>query len=682
MAYGTIKVDNITFDNGGVDKLITVSGLFYSTSGALTVTGTISGGNVTAPTATFTTLTGTTTTGTTATFTSGSFTTLTGTTVTGTTANFVSGVFTTQISGATITGTTVATTTGSFVSLTGTTATFTSGIIASGTAALPSLAILSDPNTGIYSPGADQLAISTNGTGRLFVDASGNVILGATSILGGAGGRVLQIGNTSDASSTLQFAATTTGSSVIQFGDGGSPGSYAGYLQYTHTDNALVFATGSTERLRITSGGLVGIGTSSPSSKLEIGGATNGSALTFSCTSSNPATERLLASVDYKTGGVGSTTMFAAYSVAGFADNASTLRFYTDAGTGTQQERLRITGAGNVGIGTTSPQNVLHLAGSSPQLILDPGSGSTDPVSINSWRTNAPITFRPGDTERARIDGSGRLLVGTSSTTGNVRAVFSGWGSNPTQQGIVRIQRGSLPTSGQTIADVEFADDSNNLGAGLTAVAEANWASGTSHPSSLVFSTTADGAASPTERMRIGQSGALDAYSTPADAGISARVSHGAGTTYGLFSGKYSASSTATGTNSFYVYTNGNVVNTNNSYGALSDIKLKENIVDANSQWGDLKALQVRNYNFKEGQTHTQIGLVAQEAELVSPGLVYESPDRDAEGNDLGTVTKSVNYSVLYMKAVKALQEAMERIETLEASNADMLARLTALEAA
>ena len=120
-------------------------------------------------------------------------------------------------------------------------------------------------------------------------------------------------------------------------------------------------------------------------------------------------------------------------------------------------------------------------------------------------------------------------------------------------------------------------------------------------------------------------------------------------------------------TSSFFVYTNGNVVNTNNSYGAISDIKLKENISDANSQWDDLKALQVRKYNFKEGQTHTQIGLVAQEVELVSPGLVSESPDRDEDGNDLGTVTKSVNYSVLYMKAVKALQEAMERIETLEA---------------
>jgi hypothetical protein len=44
-----------------------------------------------------------------------------------------------------------------------------------GTAAAPAIAFASDKNTGIYSPGADQLAVATNGTGRLFVDASGNV---------------------------------------------------------------------------------------------------------------------------------------------------------------------------------------------------------------------------------------------------------------------------------------------------------------------------------------------------------------------------------------------------------------------------------------------------------------------------------------------------------------------------
>ena len=113
----------------------------------------------------------------------------------------------------------------------------------------------------------------------------------------------------------------------------------------------------------------------------------------------------------------------------------------------------------------------------------------------------------------------------------------------------------------------------------------------------------------------------------------------------------------------------GDLQNTNNSYGALSDSKLKENIVDANSQWDDIKDVRVRNYNFKSSTgygTHTQIGVIAQELEAVSPGLVKESSDEDADGNSLGTTTKTVSYSVLYMKAVKALQEAMDRIETLE----------------
>jgi hypothetical protein len=118
----------------------------------------------------------------------------------------------------------------------------------------------------------------------------------------------------------------------------------------------------------------------------------------------------------------------------------------------------------------------------------------------------------------------------------------------------------------------------------------------------------------------------------------------------------------------FTVDADGDVKNTNNSYGSISDIKLKQDVVDATSQWDDIKALRVRKYRFKRNpDAALQIGLVAQEAEAVSPGLVEETADRDEEGNDLGTTTKSVKYSVLYMKAVKALQEAMTRIEQLEA---------------
>ena len=118
------------------------------------------------------------------------------------------------------------------------------------------------------------------------------------------------------------------------------------------------------------------------------------------------------------------------------------------------------------------------------------------------------------------------------------------------------------------------------------------------------------------------------------------------------------------------IKSNGDVVNVNNSYGAISDEKLKENIVDSGSQWDDIKALRVRKYSLKadELDAPNKLGVVAQEVEAAGMGgLVAESPDLDNDNNDLGTVTKSVNYSILYMKAVKALQEAMERIETLEA---------------
>ena len=119
---------------------------------------------------------------------------------------------------------------------------------------------------------------------------------------------------------------------------------------------------------------------------------------------------------------------------------------------------------------------------------------------------------------------------------------------------------------------------------------------------------------------------------------------------------------------------NGNVTNANNSYTGISDIRLKENIVDAQSQWQDIKSLRVRYYNFKQGQTHRQIGLIAQEVEEVSPGLIVETIGPQDIDNG---VAKGVNYSVLYMKAVKALQEAMERIEQLEAEMAEVKAQLS-----
>jgi hypothetical protein len=123
----------------------------------------------------------------------------------------------------------------------------------------------------------------------------------------------------------------------------------------------------------------------------------------------------------------------------------------------------------------------------------------------------------------------------------------------------------------------------------------------------------------------------------------------------------------------------GDLINTNNSYGAISDRELKENEVEANSQWNDIKALQIKNYNLKATPDIAHLGVIAQDLESSGMnGLVNNTEDELytennvlPEGKNIGDIKdkgyKSVKYSVLYMKSIKALQEAMERIETLEA---------------
>ena len=131
--------------------------------------------------------------------------------------------------------------------------------------------------------------------------------------------------------------------------------------------------------------------------------------------------------------------------------------------------------------------------------------------------------------------------------------------------------------------------------------------------------------------------------------------------------------STSNNTTRFRVLNNGNVGSASNSYGGISDIKLKENIVDAKSQWDDIKAVKVRNFNFKDTPDTKMLGVVAQEIETVSPSLVSEIVDRDPNDStkEIGT-TKEVKYSILYMKAIKCLQEAMAKIEVLETKVTDL----------
>ena len=576
----------------------------------------------------------------------------------------------------------------------------TTGIFshALGSATAPTVTFTGDTNTGIYSPGADQLAISTGGTGRLFVDASGNVGVGATA--------VAKFTSYDAATAYSAMFRSGTSSSLLVFGNSGTSNNYHQGIGAVGTD--LVAVAGNSERLRITSAGLVGVGTSSPQNLFHLrsdvsgavtqlylmnrtSGASVESRIAFT-TSANDLTDNRHAYIGAVTTGAG--------------ENGNSFVIATNPNGQAAQTRVFVSSTGNVGVGTTSPGRRLEVVSSEDTAILSRSTGTSSYIQFTETgssryigNNNNNIVFLTGaGAEQARIDSSGRLLVGTSSARSNFFnstytprlqlesvsnganssiALISNGNSAFNESNLIfaksrgnTIGDNTVVVSGDDIGGIQFqASDGTEFVTAAAILAEVDGTPGANDmPGRLVFSTTAAGASSPTERMRITSAGKTTIFAASGQNVLGVHTASAAGTTdYAFYVGSSATSTTGFSAINLGIFTNGNVVNTNNSYGAISDIKLKENIVDAGSQWSDLKALQVRKYNFKEGQTHTQIGLVAQEVELVSPGLVSESPDRDEDGNDLGTVTKSVNYSVLYMKAVKALQEAMERIETLEA---------------
>jgi hypothetical protein len=271
------------------------------------------------------------------------------------------------------------------------------------------------------------------------------------------------------------------------------------------------------------------------------------------------------------------------------------------------------------------------------------------------------IAFTEGGAESMRIDSSGNLLVGGTST-----APFSGTSG----LGVTRATNPAIYISQTQSTGGYTAKDYVNYIAADGALA---W-----------YDTTAL-----SERMRITSGGYLkvsnngtydDATGTYHEFNQNAN-----GNTFVIknsnasFTGTvFNIQATRNTTNGSYNYIvgscpgvatrfvvadSGNVTNTNNSYGAISDVKLKENIVDATPKLEDLCKVKVRRYNLKSDPEHKQIGVVAQELEEVFAGLVETIADKDAENNDLGTTTKQVKYSVFVPMLIKAIQELNAKVE-------------------
>jgi hypothetical protein len=296
-----------------------------------------------------------------------------------------------------------------------------------------------------------------------------------------------------------------------------------------------------------------------------------------------------------------------------------------------------------------------HYVGSASLL----GSGTNDSMTV--WNSaNGYMNFGTNGTERARIDSSGRLLVGTSSSRSpaiwtSPLLQIEGTSYTSSSLSIVNNQntdaepgltlgksRGTTVgsntavASGDILGTINFqgADGSSLIRAAQVFCAVDGTPGSNDMPGRLVFCTTADGASSPSEAMRITSSQEVLIGGT-------------------VDIGPYALQVKSTGVWGAGAYVNG------------SDRSIKEYIEPLTSSIEIVKQLNPVSFRYKEDfskDTTLQPGFVAQDLQQAFAGQPYLDGIVQA-----GPEFLSVAYQSLIPILTKALQEAVTKIETLEA---------------
>jgi len=380
--------------------------------------------------------------------------------------------------------------------------------IALGSATTPSLTFTGDTNTGIYSPGADQVAVSTNGTQRLLVDASGQIGIAA-----GTPSNTISLGDVGAISQDIN-SLYVGGNFTSTGGNFKKTGNYAQQIHFDTTSGIKFRSTSSTgtagnaitwsESMRLTPSGRLGINTVNPSHNLEVYGSlcVDG----FNDSSTNYITLRPGLS-PRNGGGSGFTTED--HSGSG-ADGLGCwghdgIRFST-----AQLERARIDSSGRVGIGTTNPTSPFVVSnGGAAGLEINPIGVASAPVLVSYNRSGSAYTqltydgaqhvFNISATEKARIDSSGRLGIGTSVPGGLLEVKSADQNPN-----LYRLY--NAYNAGASSWGVDFyrdTDAGNNL-----SVAEIKAVRTGGNTSELKFGTSST-PGTVVERFRIGSAGQL-----------------------------------------------------------------------------------------------------------------------------------------------------------------------------
>ena len=554
-----------------------------------------------------------------------------------------------------------------------------------------------------------------NGTG---LQVDGNVGIGITT--------PQQLLDVAGDSPRLRLTDTDTAlsddelSSAIEFFSSDASGT--GVAAYIHADGdgstgnlQLQLGTGTpgaaADRITIAADGDVGIGTTSPTSRLEVRDSL--STLTLSSTATVPTANTELQAIDFyqsdASGGAGVSAR-----IVGSANNASgaqNIEFHTgQSGLGTVAERMRIDSNGDVGIGTASPTHTLTVDGNT--MITANQSYYINSSTVGDGRLRLHWASSTGhayvdykDDLNFRADGTGSAVtfkadgtvgIGTASPAktldvdGNIRA------TGHVQTDEVRDNTGQQLILGAGESQGKFSGHTNEYvyveaeqGLMVSTPSVNNFGSGYTEWQTIIRGGPADGG------IRMGQWQSSSTYNFIGTANYSGSeytllmsststyLSCGTGGTVFIRPSANTDSGLRVNLSGVYIHdsfpgvSGYYTVRRRNSDGLLgyasSSQRYKENIADSGSDWQQIYNLRPVTFDWKEStftdtggvapSDRSDFGLIAEEVASVLPRLAEY---RVIEGQGDDPVPDSVDYEKLSVYLLSAIKDLKARIEVLE----------------